>query len=47
VKDSYDEAFWGKFNFIQPEVTLEEAFGKIRNALSENRKKEEREAIED
>lgn len=47
VKDSYDEAFWGKFNFIQPEVTLEEAFGKIRNALSENRKKEERKAIED
>lgn len=33
VSDSYDESFWGKFNFIQPEVTLEEAYGKIKSAL--------------
>jgi hypothetical protein len=29
----YDEGFWGKFNFIQPEISLEEAYRKIRNAL--------------
>jgi hypothetical protein len=33
VSDSYDESFWGKFNFIQPEISLEEAYGKIKSAL--------------
>lgn len=33
VRNSYDESFWGKFNFIQPEITLEEAYGKIKSAL--------------
>ncbi|NJK94827.1 MAG: hypothetical protein HC905_07845, partial [Bacteroidales bacterium] len=35
VSDSYDDSFWGKFNFIQPEVSLEEAYGKIKSALGE------------
>lgn len=29
----YDEAFWGKFNFIPPEEKLEDAYKKIRTIL--------------
>ncbi len=38
VSESYDESFWGKFNFLPPEETLEEAYSKIKNAIRENRK---------
>jgi hypothetical protein len=38
VSDSYDESFWGKFNFIPPEESLEEAYNKIKSAIRENRK---------
>lgn len=38
VRESYDESFWGKFNFIPPEVTLEEAYGKIKSALKGDNK---------
>jgi hypothetical protein len=38
VSNAYDESFWGKFNFIQPEETLEEAYSKIKTALSQNTK---------
>jgi hypothetical protein len=38
VTSNYDEDFWGKFNFIPPEISLEEAYHKIRNALKEKEK---------
>lgn len=39
VSNNYDESFWGKFNFIQPEVSLEEAYSKIKNAFREKNSK--------
>jgi hypothetical protein len=38
VRESYDESFWGKFNFLPPEETLEEAYSKIKSAIRENHK---------
>lgn len=38
VSDSYDESFWGKFNFLPPEETLEEAYSKIKSALKDKHK---------
>ncbi len=38
VRGSYDETYWGKFNFIQPEISIEEAYVKIKDALKENEK---------
>jgi hypothetical protein len=37
VSNSYDESFWGKFNFIEPEISLEEAYSKIKDALEEKK----------
>ena len=31
---SYDNNFWGKYNFIKPENSIEEALNKIRAKLN-------------
>jgi hypothetical protein len=36
VTNHYDETFWGKFNFIEPEISLEEAYRKIKIILKGN-----------
>lgn len=36
ISNYYDETFWGKFNFIEPEISLEEAYRKIKNVLKNN-----------